>query len=103
LCEETRQVARLYFRALNSVILKDGKYDLNMAIKERREMSDDIHRLYTQKIEDAFRKLDVDSQRIINNDFFFNNYKFWWIELYSTSTYYRLKRTAICRFLDRID
>ncbi|HOC80656.1 MAG: hypothetical protein WCS76_03340 [Bacilli bacterium] len=103
LCSEVREIAKLYFKALQSANVRSGKFDLNMAIYARAYQGDDVNKLFISKIENAFRLLDVDSKRIINNDFFFNNYKFWWLSLYSTATYYRLKRVAICRFLEYLE
>jgi len=74
-----------------------------MAIENHEKGSSEANSLYILRIESAFKSLDTDSKRIINNDFFFNNYKFWWLELYSTSTYYRLKRVAMCNFLNLLD
>lgn len=102
LCNDVCEVARLYFKALQSANVRSGKYDLNMAVYSQAYQGEDVHKLYISKIENAFRLLDVDSKRIINNDFFFNNYKFWWLSLYSTATYYRLKRVAMCRFLENL-
>ena len=95
-------MARLYFKALQSANVRSGKYDLNMAVYSQAYQGEDVHKLYISKIENAFRLLDVDSKRIINNDFFFNNYKFWWLSLYSNAPYYRLKRVAMCRFLENL-
>lgn len=103
LCNETLEVARLYFRAFDSGVPQNGRRDMNMALDSHVKGSNEANSLYIARIEKAFKSLDTDSRRIINNDFFFNNYKFWWLELYSTSTYYRLKRVAMCRFLDSLD
>lgn len=103
LCKETNEVARLYFKALDASSLRNGHANLNMAHTSMEYRGSAVNKLYVAKIEAAFKSLDLDSRRIINNDFFFNNYKFWWVELYSTSTYYRLKRTAICKFLDSLE
>lgn len=59
----------------------------------------DIYNSYVARVESAFRKLDPTSQKIINNDYFFNEYKYWNVEYFSNSTYYRLKRKAIIQFL----
>ncbi len=96
-------MARLYFKALDASSLRNGHANLNMAHTSMEYRGNEVNKLYVAKIEAAFKSLDLDSRRIINNDFFFNNYKFWWVELYSTSTYYRLKRTAICKFLDSLE
>lgn len=103
LSAETQEVARLYFQALDAASLKRGGRDLSMSINCHNYGKNEITDLFIAKIESAFRKLDLESRRIINNDFFFNNYKFWWVELYSTSTYYRLKRIAMCQFLNYLD
>lgn len=105
LCAHTKEVARLYFKALS--IIKGEVKTVNLLMENNLKKADnnqnEIELLYLEKIERAFRRLDIDSQKIINNDFFYNNYKFWWLDLYSTSTYYRLKRVALARFLDNLN
>lgn len=104
LCKDTQEVARLYFKALSNFKGEVERVDLVMEnnSKANKQHRDEINHIYLLKVEKAFQKLDVDAQKIINNDFFYNNYKYWWIELYSTSTYYRLKRQAIVRFLQYV-
>ncbi|MFA5421820.1 MAG: hypothetical protein WC344_03375 [Bacilli bacterium] len=104
LCREVKAVAKLYFAALDSASLRNGKSSLFMSSQPEVDYKgQEANKLYVDKIEGAFGRLDTESRRIINNDFFFNNYKYWWLELYSSSTYYRLRRNAICQFLEYLD
>ncbi|MDY0100731.1 MAG: hypothetical protein WCZ47_04145 [Bacilli bacterium] len=104
LCKHAEEIAHLYFKALSHIKGDVKRVDLIMEnnSKAGHYPKDEMNYFYLLKIEKAFRQLDVDSQKIINNDFFYNNYKFWWLDLYSTSTYYRLKRSAIAQFLQHL-
>ena len=42
--------------------------------------------------------LPVNQKELIWKEFFFNEDKFWWMERYNRSTYYRLKNKAINNF-----
>ena len=53
-----------------------------------------------EKVSNAFEALDEEEKRIINNDFFYQDYPFWWMDGYSKSTYYRLKRKAVIHFIE---
>lgn len=55
---------------------------------------------YLQKVEEAYECLDEREQNLINNEFFFQNYHYWWIGLYSKTSFYRFKRRAMLKFLE---
>jgi len=58
---------------------------------------------YYRYIQFAFDQLDEDSKMIIFNDFMKKKNRNWYLELYSLSTYYRLRKIAILKFLDCLD
>lgn len=47
----------------------------------------------------AMKKLNDEERRMIENEYFFND-RSWWYEYYSRSTYYRLKKQSMIKFLD---
>lgn len=55
---------------------------------------------YLLKVEEAYQSLDEREKNLINNEFFFQNYRYWWTSLYSKTSFYRFKRRAMLRFLE---
>jgi len=55
---------------------------------------------YIHKVEKAYQSLDEREKNLINNEFFFQNYQFWWTSLYSKTSFYRFKRKAMLKFLE---
>lgn len=51
-------------------------------------------------IQFAIDQLDEDSKTIIFNDFMAKKNRNWYLEFYSLSTYYRLRKIALNKFLD---
>lgn len=47
-------------------------------------------------------KLDLESRRILYNDFVVREERDWYMSYYSKSTYYRLKNIAIDKFIQNI-
>ena len=69
--------------------------------------TDEIHSLQSQNlysflsaVELAYSSLSAPLQKIINNDFFYQDYPGWWRLLYKKSNYQRLKNQAINQFLE---
>ena len=69
--------------------------------------ADEIHSLQSQNlysflsaVELAYSSLSAPLQKIINNDFFYQDYPGWWRLLYKKSNYQRLKNQAINQFLE---
>ena len=54
---------------------------------------------YISRVEETYRKLNPLEQLFINNDYFYQNYPFWWMEIFSRTTYYRYKKKALIHFL----
>ena len=55
--------------------------------------------LFISKVEESFEKLDALEKLIINNDFFYEDYDYWWDEIFSKKSYLYLKKRAIVHFL----
>ncbi len=55
---------------------------------------------YFQDVEKAFCLLDVETQRIINNEYFYNAYANWWINDYSSIEFKKKKKIAVKTFLE---
>ena len=61
--------------------------------------STDNHAQYFNLVNESFSKLSFVSQQIINNEFFFNDYPFWWEKYYSKKQFIKLKKKAMNQFL----
>lgn len=48
--------------------------------------------IYTEEV---FKALPVELYQLIDNDYLHSNRGEWWVEFYSRSTYYRLRRRAL--------
>lgn len=86
------KVADKYFEAKHMTLLKmrgeliaevDAPYDV-----------------YLYKVERAYATLDPREKNLINNEFFFQNYRDWWVGLYSKASFYRFKKQAMSKFLE---
>ena len=55
---------------------------------------------FCSHVEYAFKTLAAPYQKIINNDFFYQDYPGWWKSIYKKSDYLKLKRTASKKFLE---
>ena len=51
-------------------------------------------------VELAYQSLDAPLQKIINNDFFYQDYPGWWKLLYSKSSYQKMRLLAVSKFLE---
>lgn len=56
--------------------------------------------MFKSSVELAYQSLDVPLKKIINNDFFYQEYPGWWKLLYSKSSYQKLRLLAINKFLE---
>lgn len=59
--------------------------------------------LYIKRVKEAYSKLDSLEQKIINNEFFFQDYPDWWRKTYSKTTFYRLKKQSMQDFLEAFE
>ena len=55
---------------------------------------------YLSKVQIAFNSLSESEKNLINNEFFYQNYTWWWKTLYSKATFYRYKKEAMMKFLE---
>ena len=51
------------------------------------------------KVEQAYETLNDGEKNLINNEFFYQSYQEWWKPLYSKSSFYRYKKSAMEKFL----
>ena len=51
-------------------------------------------------IEDAFYSLSSPLRKIINNEFFYQDYPEWWKPLYSKKHFQALKKIAVYKFME---
>ena len=93
LYEQAKEIARFYFVALR--VLEHG-----LTINDSKEITMSDYKSYIMRVKYAYNKLDLIDKRIINNDFFFQEYPGWWVDIYSKSTYYRLRSRSIKNFLE---
>lgn len=55
---------------------------------------------YISRVEKAYSFLADPLKVIINNDFFYQDYPWWWKSLYSEKTYLLLRQIAIYQFME---
>ena len=54
---------------------------------------------YIMRVNFALSCLDVKSAKLLWKEYFFQIEKFWWMRLYTRSSFYRLRKKAINEFL----
>ncbi len=88
------QIAARYLLCKEWLKKKDGKVSSG-------EKDTEVHyATYASRVESSYKSLDDNEQLIINNDFFYQNaYPFWWEQFFAQSTYYRVKKLAMKKFL----
>lgn len=55
--------------------------------------------IFIDKVEKSYEGLNTLEKLIINNDFFYEEYDYWWDEIFSKKSYLFLKKKAIVHFL----
>ena len=90
----TEEVADKFFFARKALLVLNSndiikKYDLP-------------YQAYLIKVEKAYSLLNEKQQNLINNEFFYQNYQYWWVGLYSKANFYRLKKLTMLKFLEGI-
>jgi len=100
-------LAEKSFKELNDLVEKvaDKYFEAKQMtlLKERGELiaeEDTPYDVYLYKVERAYAKLDPKEKNLINNEFFFQNYRDWWIGLYSKASFYRFKKQTMHKFLE---
>ena len=92
LCDLVEKVSEKYFEAKQMTLLK-----------MRGELITEIdapYDVYLYKVERAYAMLDPREKNLINNEFFYQNYRDWWTGLYSKANFYRFKKQAMFKFLE---
>ena len=92
LSKQMEDISKFYFLALKHISHPEK-------LKDSGELISD-YELYVARVRRAFHSLDYLDQTIINNEFFYEAYDGWWRKLYSRSTFYRLKKKCLIRFLE---
>ncbi|MGM9873336.1 MAG: MG284/MPN403 family protein [Bacilli bacterium] len=59
-------------------------------------------RFLCKLVDTSFNNLNFVSKQIINNEFFFNDYPYWWEKYYSKRYFLKLKKKAMNQFLFNI-
>lgn len=59
----------------------------------------DCHTSYVARVESIFEELTSQEKIIINNEYFFEEYPFWWIGTYSKRDFKKNKKKALVHFL----
>ncbi|MBO4856218.1 MAG: hypothetical protein J5511_02455 [Bacilli bacterium] len=59
--------------------------------------------LFVNRVKTAYAQLDGLEQRIINNEFFYQDYPNWWKHKYCKSTFYRIKKKSMVNFLEAFE
>ena len=55
--------------------------------------------IYLSRVLEAYEVLSEQEQNLINNEFFYQNYRDWWKTIYTHATFYRRKKEAMIKFL----
>ena len=65
--------------------------------REKIKQSDEVevNTSYVLKVKKAYEQLDPIDRDFINNEFFYQKYPYWWENIYSKTTFYRLKRKSM--------
>lgn len=58
--------------------------------------------IFCQKISEAYEKLDKESQRMINNEFFFEKYPGWWMKELSYDNFNKKMNKSMKLFLENL-
>ena len=56
--------------------------------------------IYLSKVQKAYDSLSDSEKNLINNEFFYQSYSWWWKAIYSKATFYRYKKEAMRKFLE---
>lgn len=86
--QKIRNIAKIY---LNSISPKNNNYSIT---KNQKILS------FQTAVELAYSSLSAPLQKIINNDFFYQDYPGWWKLIYKKNNYHKLRLLAIESFLE---
>lgn len=77
-------------------IYKDYQY---YSVIKRKENMDINYRCFFYSFDRAMSAMSETSRDILNKSFFKVDYPFWWLEVYSSTTFYRYRKAAITAFV----
>ena len=86
-----KEIANKYFIALKNISLSfisSGEKDLYSPFQK-----------YYDDVEKAYSYLSSAHKRLINKEFFYDDYPNWWTSIYSDSQFKKIKKEAIWTFL----
>lgn len=89
--KKIKEIAYKYFAALNSLSLthlSSGDNDPSSPFQK-----------YFEDVEKAYSYLSPTHKTLINKEFFYEDYPNWWMSLYSSYQFKKLKKEAIWTFL----
>ena len=93
LSKRMQEIANMFFTSKRIADVAPKFYDVET------DTSENQYTVFVKKVEDAYKTLDPLEQLFINNDFFYQNYPNWWMEVYDKRTYSSIKKKAIIHFL----
>lgn len=97
-----------YKKCLSRCIKENGGHSSFMFYDSNREVCDYFEQLgeanspekkYILRVNFALSCMDARSSKILWKEYFFQIEKYWWMRLYTRSTFYRLRKKAIEEFL----
>ena len=56
--------------------------------------------IYFIDVERAFKRLDKEQRKIINNEYFYQEYSYWWKKEYKERTFLKLRKEAVKHFVE---
>ncbi|MCQ2086942.1 MAG: hypothetical protein MJZ37_02570 [Bacilli bacterium] len=88
------QIAARYLLCQEWLRKKEGR------VSSGEKDTESHYATYVARVENSYKELDENQKLIVNNDFFYqNSYPFWWETYFSKSSYYRIKKIAMSKFL----
>ena len=93
LTKRMQEIANMFFTSKKFADITPKLYDIET------DTSQNQYTLFVKRVEDTYATLDPLEQLFINNDFFYQNYPYWWMEVYNKKTYLSFKKKAIIHFL----
>ena len=85
-----REIAKLYFVALRNINFQSFNSDSNYSPFKK----------YYSDVELAFSQLDEEKRRIITKEYFYDDYRNWWVNEYKPTRFNRLKKIAAKEFVE---
>jgi len=86
---KVEEIARRYFA-------EKGNIELPIVTGKNRKI---FNGNIVLRVQTAYDSLDTLDQEFINNEFFGERYRYWWVNKYPPTTYYRYLNAAVWRFL----